>query len=247
MSATSNSSSHKGSPRERLAARIAALGTGERLPAEPQLADELDVSRPTLREALRSAEDAALVIRRPGVGTVKTAVPRPSNDLSVNSTIADVIRERRLRPRTEVRSVERRTATPEEANRLDIAAGSPVWVADRVHTADNSPVVESHDVFPEPVLGADGLAAERLTKVSVYRYLSDEGHAVRHGVASIHPVRAGSKLAARLKVKPGALLLRLVQVDYDVGGRPVLLSTEHHRPDPFEFSVSRRGPATGAS
>jgi GntR family transcriptional regulator len=246
MTEKSDNANNGGSPRDRLAARLAALGPGERLPAEPQLAAELEVSRPTLREALRSAEDAGLVIRRPGVGTVKTPVPRPSNDLSVNTTIAQLIRDHRLRPGTEVRSVDRRAAKPDEAEQLDLAENSPVWVVDRTHTADGTPVVDSHDVFPEAVIGATGVAAERLTKISVYRFLSDKGHAVCRGVASIHPVRASVGLAGRLGVKPGTLLLRLVQLDYDIEGRPVLLSTEHHRPDAFVFSVSRRGPGTGA-
>jgi DNA-binding GntR family transcriptional regulator len=86
-----------------------------------------------------------------------------------------------------------------------------------------------------------------LTRGSIYGYLSDKGHEVHHGVASIHPVTAGKRLARRLGGKRGALLLKLVQVDYDMRGDPVLLSIEHHLPDAFEFSVSRRGPATGSS
>jgi DNA-binding GntR family transcriptional regulator len=62
-------------------------------------------------------------------------------------------------------------------------------------------------------------------------------------VASIHPVTAGATLARRLAVKRGTLLLKLVQVDYGVGGQPVLLSIDHHLSDAFEFSVSRLGPA----
>jgi GntR family transcriptional regulator len=54
-------------------------------------------------------------------------------------------------------------------------------------------------------------------------------------------VVADAQLARKLEVKEGALLLQLVQVDYDVTGRPVLLSYEHHLPDAFEFTVSRRG------
>jgi GntR family transcriptional regulator len=243
MSRKSNRRSDGGSARARLRARLASLRPGERLPAEPRLAHELEVSRPTLREALRSAEDAGLVVRRRGVGTVKTHRPHLSNDLSVNSGVTALIRDHGLRAGTRELSVQRREANQGEARRLGLQPHEQVWTVDRVRTADGVAVVDSRDVMPAALLGGDELSAEGLTRGSVYGYLSDKGHEVQHGVASIHPVTAGVTLGRRLAVKRGTPLLQLVQVDYDVRGNPVLLSIEHHLPDAFEFSVSRRGPA----
>ncbi len=42
---------------------------GDQLPPEPQLARQLGVSRPTLREVLRTFAERGLVVRRQGVGT----------------------------------------------------------------------------------------------------------------------------------------------------------------------------------
>jgi GntR family transcriptional regulator len=230
------------SARKRLAARIAALRPGERLPAEPELAAELDVSRPTLREAMQSAEDEGLVLRRPGVGTVKTHRPHLINDLSVNTGVSDLIRAHGLEPGTRGLSVERRYADHYEAGRLGLQRPARVWVVDRVRTAGGLPVIASRDVVPEEMLRSDELTLAALQERSLYAYLSDKGHPVQHGVAYVQPEVADSGLADRLEVKEGTLLLRLVQIDYGEGGRPLLYSDEHHLPDAFEFSVSRRVP-----
>jgi GntR family transcriptional regulator len=233
------------SPAARLRARIAALRPGDRLPAEPQLASELDISRATLREELRSAQDEGLLVRRPGVGTVKTHTPLLTNDLSMNTGVSDLIRAHELEPGTRELTIDRRHPTNEEAEQLALQRPARVWVIDRVRTADGMPVISSRDVVPEDLLSEKEVTEDALSARSLYGYLSDKGHAVHHGVASIHPVTADSDLARQLEVKRGTLLLELLQVDYDVDGTPLVLSRERHLPDAFEFSVSRRGPVSG--
>jgi GntR family transcriptional regulator len=95
---------------------------------------------------------------------------------------------------------------------------------------------------PEGLLTEANLTPEALGGRSLYAHLSDKGHHVHHGVADVTPEAADAALAESLDVRQGTLLLRLLQVDYDVEGRPLMLSEEHHLPDAFEFSVSRRGP-----
>lgn len=57
---------------EQITAWLRRLQPGDRLPAEPDFAAELGVSRTTLRQALARIERAGLVERRPGAGTVVT-------------------------------------------------------------------------------------------------------------------------------------------------------------------------------
>ena len=61
--------------REELAARIASgrVAPGAKLPPEPDLAEELGVSRATLREALRSLEEDGFVTRTPRCGDLRDA------------------------------------------------------------------------------------------------------------------------------------------------------------------------------
>lgn len=62
------------------------VSTGDRLPAERTFAQQLGVSRTTLREALHELEMKGLVSRRPGRGTIITEPEDPSykRELTIN-------------------------------------------------------------------------------------------------------------------------------------------------------------------
>jgi DNA-binding GntR family transcriptional regulator len=231
--------------REELAQRIerGAWRPREQLPAEPELAASLGVSRATLRDALRSLEEDGFVTRIRGAGTFVTFRPRLKNNLDVNFGVSDLIRSMGMRPGAKTTRTYRRTATPDEAVGLTVPADSPVMCLERVRTADARPVVFSIDVIPASFVDAHPHALPRLGQGSIYAFLEEElGLSVRQGVASIRPQNADRALAERLDVPEGTLVLYLLQVDYDTQGRAILLSHEHHLADAFEITVVRRGP-----
>ncbi|MFE9750661.1 FadR/GntR family transcriptional regulator [Saccharothrix saharensis] len=77
------------------AIRLGVVGPGERLPAERDLATRLGVSRVTLREAIRSLQDAGYVESRRGRygGTfVNSPLPAPAPDRRVDpAELADAV------------------------------------------------------------------------------------------------------------------------------------------------------------
>jgi GntR family transcriptional regulator len=229
--------------RDELVSRIAdgSIAPGAKLPPEPELAEELGVSRSTLREALRSLEDDGFVTRTSGAGTYATRRPRARNNLDVNFGVTEAIRAAGMTPGTTRSSIETRPATPEQAAALDLRVGEPVVVLERVRTADERPVVFSKDMIAAATLPAADMAAMPLDG-SVYEMLARLGRPVSHGVVTLAPERADRAMARRLGVATGGLLLFLRQIDYGVEGEPLLLSEEHHVSAAFEFSVVRRGP-----
>jgi GntR family transcriptional regulator len=231
--------------REEMARRIeeGTWKAGDRLPAEPELASTFGVSRATLRDALRSLEEDGFVTRIRGAGTFVTHRPRLKNNLDVNFGVTDLIRSMGMRPGTESVGMAQGPCAADEAERLDLAAGAPVFRVRRVRTADGRRVVLSTDVVPGWLLDGRPDVAGRLGEDSLYDLLERElDVTIRQGVASIRPANAGQDVAELLDVPQGTLLLYLLQVDYDTDGRPVLLSHEHHLADAFEITVVRRGP-----
>lgn len=231
------------SARRDIATRILEEPAGAQLPPEPELAAELGISRATLREALLSLEDEGLVRRTRGAGTFVADRPRVANNLDANFGVTDAIRAAGMEPGTIDGSVHIEAASSDEAERLDLEPGDDVVVVDRVRTANGRPVVLSRDILASRLTGQDPDLLERLGRSSVYEVLErDLSVVIHHGLATFRPARADGHLAARLEVPRGTLLLYIRQVDFDVRGRPVVSSHEHHLADAFEFSVVRRGP-----
>jgi DNA-binding GntR family transcriptional regulator len=110
----------------------------------------------------------------------------------------------------------------------------------RVRTAGRRPAIYSIEYLP-----ADIIHLSRDRKAlggSMYRLLTQVGHPVDHGEATIAPSAADARLAQLLQVPEGSLLQHLRQIDYDDADRPVMFSLEWHVPSVIELSVYRRGP-----
>jgi GntR family transcriptional regulator len=229
--------------RDDLLSRISTgrIPPGSKLPPEPELAEEMGVSRPTLREALRSLEEDGFVTRTRGAGTYATHRPRLRNNLDVNFGVTEAIRAAGMEPGTSQGAVHTDGAADDEAASLDLHPGDPVVRLERVRTADGAPVVLSVDVVSAARVAATELSSMPLDG-SVYELFERHGTPVEHGVVTVEPARADRGLAKRLGVKSGASLLYLRQIDYGREGEPLLLSHEHHLAEAFEFTVVRRGP-----
>jgi GntR family transcriptional regulator len=216
---------------------------GARLPSELELAAELQVSRATLREALRAMELEGLLRRRQGSGTFVAEHPRMASSLDVNFGVTDAIRAAGMPAGIAQGRHWVAPASAGEAARLGLEPGQDVVVVERVRTAEGKPVVLSRDIFPSRLVAGNPQAVEAMLQRSIYEVLErDLGVVIHHGVARFRPVRADHAVAARLGVPRGELLLYLWQVDYATDGDPVISSHEFHLADAFDFSVVRRGP-----
>jgi DNA-binding GntR family transcriptional regulator len=221
--------------------RAGALSPGDRLPSEPQLAQQLGVSRSSLRAAITLLEEEGVLSRRHGSGTYVTHRPVLRNELGRNFGVSTLIASTGLEPGVENASSGEEQASPEVAAALGADAVSALH---RVRTANGRRVVVSSDWCRADHLSADELRGA--ADGSVYAALAARGLAVHHGVAHISPDTADARLAELLDVPRGALLLTIFQVDETAAGQAVLVSREHHLADAFDITVYRRGPVGDA-
>ena len=213
------------------------LQMGAKLVNEEGLAARFDVSRSSVREAVTALVTAGYLERRHGSGTYVVGLPGPRHALDATLSYTQMIADAGMAPGLTVLNVLRRPATDAESSELGLTLGEPVRELERIRTADGRPVVYSRDVIPEHIVAE--VADTRFSR-SLYSLLAEIGVPVVNAHAVLTPVIADRRFARLLNVRAGSALQRIGEIDFTVGGHPVVVSTEWHVPGIFELRVNRR-------
>jgi len=213
---------------------------GERLPSEPVLAQQLHVSRATLREAMRTFETQGLIRRKQGSGTY---VSQPSavidSGLEVLESIETLAERIGLHVQLGESHIEYRLADEKERLALNLRNGQYVNVVSRVMHADDRPVAYLIDVLPEYQISSDELKANFTG--SVLDLLLQRGSpALISSRTEISAVTANPQTARALGIQRGDVLLNFVAYLYDNLGQVVDFSYSYFLPGYFRFHVVRR-------
>ncbi|MEE4425336.1 GntR family transcriptional regulator [Streptomyces sp. DSM 41528] len=222
-----------------IAALLAELGEGEVLPTERELAARFEVSRETLRQALRELVLEGR-LRRAGRGTV-VAGPKLEQPLALAS-YTEGVRGQGRRPGRHLVGLDRFPCPPALAADLGLEAGDPVWHMERVLLADDERVgLESTYVALARV---PDLAADFEPDSSFYAYLHDRlGIAFGDADERLETVLATPREALLIGT-PGALPMLLIhRLSRDTGGRPLERVRSLYRGDRFSFTTHLGTPA----
>lgn len=216
---------------------------GSQLPPEFELIDMLGVSRTTLREALKSLETRRIIVRKRGRGTFVNEKPIVK-DLSMNFGISEMISQAGFTPGARDAKAEIVSANAEQANALDIKQDEPAIRIERLHTANEIPVVWSIDIVPRAIFNNQIPNGTDLNNLSLYDYFTTELQLrILHGEATIRPELTSKDIASKLDINVGDPVLVITQIDYSDDDRPVLFSIEYHLADQFVFFIMRKGPS----
>lgn len=225
--------------REDLARRIrdGEFKPGQQLPSEPDLARAYDVSRVTMREALKGLQQEHLVYAVHGRGTfvADTPITRPVTRLqSVTELVADL----GYTMTTRVLDVRDEGASGAAAAALGVAEGTPLVRLERLRLVDGRPAIYSIDVFPAALV--DG-RSEADWQTSLFAYI--EGHAglhITHSTATLRAVLLDAVTSARIGAAPALPWLLMQQINVTSENRPVVYSHDYHHGEMFSFDVLRR-------
>jgi Transcriptional regulators len=219
---------------------IADSAIGARLPAEPELAKQLGVSRATLREAMRTFEGQGLVRRKQGVGTFIVGQSKViESGLEVLESIETLANRIGLPVSMGAVKVTQIHANADEAEALHVAEGTELVKVSRVIHAEGRPVayltdILSKNILPEADLAADftGSVLDLMLKRGTPRFSKS--------FTDIQAVSASADIAKYLEIQRGDVLLLFVARLYDTDGEVVDYSSSYFLPGYFRFHVVRK-------
>jgi GntR family transcriptional regulator len=223
-----------------LAQLIASLPPGEKLPAEPEFARHLGVSRATLREAMRAFEGQGVIRRKQGVGTfVVGQSPVIETGLEVLDSIESLAHRIGLEVAMGDLNISTVQADDDEATALGIPLQSELVQVRRVILTMGRPVAFLVDTLPGDVLVAQDLSSGFTG--SVLDLLLRRGTPkLGRSIAEIRAVAASADIARSLEIQRGDVLLMFIARLYAADERVIDYSLSYFLPGFFRFQVVRR-------
>jgi DNA-binding GntR family transcriptional regulator len=208
------------------------LVAGDRIANEVAWADQLGVSRPTMRQAIQLLVDKGMLVRKRGVGTQVVRAPI-RRTVELTSLYDDLKRSGRTAS-TDVLEADLVPAGEGPATHLGVAEGSPVWRLERVRHVDGKPLALMCNYVPEEV--AD-LGDVDFTATGLYEQFRSRGIHLRVAHQTICARLADEREARLLDRKVGDPLLTMERTSYDDGGRAVEYGHHLYRPDLYAYET----------
>jgi DNA-binding GntR family transcriptional regulator len=209
------------------------LAPGDRIANEVALADQLGLSRPTLRQAIQTLVDKGLLVRKRGVGTqVVTAAIRRTMELT---SLHDDLARRGLQPATTVLSLELVEPDDGVRQRLNLPAGERVWRLDRLRTANGEPLALMCNLVPETVTDLRQVDLER---TGLYEHFRSQGVNLRVAHQVIGARTVDTREAKLLGGRKGDPVLTMERTSYDDKGRAVERGLHLYRPDRYAYETT---------
>jgi DNA-binding GntR family transcriptional regulator len=210
-----------------------SIAVGTRLENEVDLAEQLGVSRPTMRRAIQYLVERGMLVRKRGVGT-QVVHPKVRRPVELSSLYDDLIKAGK-KPRTEVRAFEIMPATDALALALTIPEGAEVTWVERLRYAGDEPLALMSNAVPVDVLR---LQREDLEGHGLYDLLRAAGHEPRIADQVIGARAASSTEARLLGEMRKAPLLTMTRTAWDASGRAVEYGSHVYRASMYTFELT---------
>ena len=212
-----------------------------KLPSEESLAKQLNTSRVTVREGLRSLENEGLIIRKHGVGTfINNSDNRFSSGMEKITDITNIIKKRGFTPNiyditiAEIEYEEELEEVFSLENRK--VANKDFIKIERCLAADEIPIAFYTDYLLKERLKQNRKITKEKLSGSLLNLLESEHNIfVVKAKVKLSPVKIDRFLSEKLKLPKNSLLLKTRQYNYDNENNFIFFTEAYFSSDRFEF------------
>jgi len=214
---------------------------GTKLPPETELATMFNVSRNTLREALRLAQREGWVVQKHGVGTFVSHSGLVEEGLEILESIDSQARREGWESHTMDVSIETQPAEESIAEELDIGVGTPVVRVSRIKTRDRQPIAYLEDYFPATLVDLDEFKAN--FKGSVLDFFIARGNpSIEYAWTEISAILAGERFSEILSIPQDEIILLTRETVFSEDAGPFHFSFNYLVMKFFKFHIVRMIP-----
>lgn len=209
------------------------LPSGAKIDNEVRIAEQLGVSRPTVRRAIHELVNQGLLVRRRGIGTQVL-----QGTLSRNSEISSLYDDLKLKnqnPTTRVLLHELIAPTADILAALALSPNTEVLHLRRLRFADGIPFALLEDFIPSEF---SEITADALEKHGLYQLMRAKGttlRVARQSMSARMSTNTEAKLFGQAKKNPVLTMTRTV---FDHSGRPVDYGMHVYRPDLYSLDMT---------
>ena len=206
---------------------------GKMLPKEIELAEQLHISRNTLRQAINQLVFEGLLVRKKGVGT-KVARKSISGGVKNWLSFSQEMKMLGIEVRNFELHISRKHPNPEIAGFFEVEEEARCVVMERVRGNVQFPFVYFISYF-NPKLPVNG---EENYNTPLYEMLEkDYGIVVKLSKEEISARLAGDFIADKLEIDANDPILIRKRFVYDVNGVPVEYNVGYYRADAFTYTL----------
>ena len=213
---------------------------GSYIPSEQELAERFEVSRATVREALKGLVQAGLLDCRHGKGyyvlSRDAVFHKPITQLQ---SVTDMMAEMGYTVENRVISVCEEIPTPQVRRELQLDDAQSILRLERVRCSRNEPLIYSIDLFSRVLI--PGIWQELDWSGSLINLFDERSQVnIASSRTTIRAKILTAEICAEIGVSASTAWLCMEQLNFTKAGKPVLFSQDYHRGENFVFYVTRR-------
>jgi GntR family transcriptional regulator len=214
-------------------------GPGNRLPSEDELANELGVSRATVRTALAALAAERIVIRKHGEGTFineyfSGSTTRFEKIWEFSNLIEQSGRACTIQPL----GLLNRLPSPAEVEALDISPNDLIVSIDRLFLADDDPAILSNNIIPVKTLTREITLDDVRQPIGDFLE-KDCGQTLIYAFSDITAVISPPHVAELLHLSPGSPVLKFSEVFYNHSNEPLVVAQNYYDTHTLQLRIPR--------
>jgi DNA-binding GntR family transcriptional regulator len=213
--------------------RAGSLVSGDRLENEVKIAEDLGLSRPTVRAAFGYLVDKGLVLRRRGQGTIVTK-GKVSRSVKLTSLFDDLAKSGKT-PTTKVLHNEVMKASDLVKSALGLGDNQLVIYLERLRYGEGEPIALMHNYLPITLVT---MSNEMLEQHGFYELLRASGVFPDHATQRISAKNATTVEANFLNEPRGTALLTMERTTYDASGKAIEFAQHVYRAARYSLVTS---------